>query len=286
MTIAYRPLKSNEPNIAEILKQTECGWVTHEIEKNAQSYAISHVVPEHLNEVRSHKLDLITKTEKAVKDRLTKEINYWDHRAAELKIQEQAGRVNAKLNSGEARKRADNLQERLQKRLADLELEKQISALPPVILGSVLVIPSGLLARIMGKPIVQKSDSPDKLAAAAKAREIIMGIEKNLGFEPVDRETEKLGYDVESKVPGNGKLRFLEVKARITDADVLTVTRNEILYSLNKPEDFILAIVEFFRDDTHRVLYLREPFHREPDFGVTSVNYDFAGLLARGKEPS
>ncbi|MEZ5434060.1 MAG: hypothetical protein R3F31_23410 [Verrucomicrobiales bacterium] len=42
-----------------------------------------------------------------VKDRLTKEINYWDHRAEELKLQEQAGKANARLNSNEARKRAD-----------------------------------------------------------------------------------------------------------------------------------------------------------------------------------
>jgi hypothetical protein len=52
------------------------------------------------------------------------------------------------------------------------------------------------------------------------------------------------------------------------------VTKNEILYSLNKPEDFILAIVEFLTDDTSRVHYVRRPFQREPDFGVTSVNYD------------
>jgi hypothetical protein len=58
----------------------------------AQSYAVARVVPEHLEEVRSRKLALIAKTEVAVKDRLTKEINYWDHRAEELKLQEQAGR--------------------------------------------------------------------------------------------------------------------------------------------------------------------------------------------------
>ena len=28
------------------------------------------------------------------------------------------------------------------------------------------------------------------------------------------------------------------------------------------------------------------PFQREPDFGVTSVNYDFSELLARAAEPS
>jgi hypothetical protein len=30
-----------------------------------------------------------------------------------------------------------------------------------------------------------------------------------------------------------------------------------------------------------RVHYVRRPFQREPDFGVTSVNYDFAELLAK-----
>ena len=72
----------------------------------------------------------------------------------------------------------------------------------------------------------------------------------------------------------------------MTGADTVTVTKNEILYSLNKPDDFILALVEFVDDQNHRVRYVRQPFKREPDFGVTSVNYDFAELLAKGTEPS
>ena len=112
-----------------------------------------------------------------------------------------------------------------------------------------------------------------------------MGIERSLGFDPIDREFEKLGYDLESRVPDTGKLRFIEVKGRVTGAPTVTVTRNEILYSLNKPEDFILAIVEFLEGDSHRVHYVRQPFQREPDFGVTSVNYDFAELLARAEAP-
>jgi hypothetical protein len=112
-----------------------------------------------------------------------------------------------------------------------------------------------------------------------------MEIERNLGFEPVDHETEKLGYDIESRVPGTGKLRFIEVKGRVSGAATVTVTKNEILYSLNKPEDFILAIVEFMPDNTHKVHYVREPFQREPDFGVTSVNYNFAELLEKAEVP-
>ncbi len=63
------------------------------------------------------------------------------------------------------------------------------------------------------------------------------------------------------------------------------MTRNEILCSLNKPDDFILAIVEFRDDDTHRVHYVRRPFKREPDFGVTSVNYTMKDLLERTEGP-
>ena len=112
-----------------------------------------------------------------------------------------------------------------------------------------------------------------------------MDIERSLGFDPTDREFEKLGYDIESRIPGTGKLRFIEVKGRVSGAPTITVTRNEILYSLNKPDEFILAIVEFTSENTHRSHYLRQPFRREPDFGVTSVNYDFAELLARAEAP-
>ena len=281
----YRPLKGNEPNIEEILARPECAWINHALEQKALGYAVERVVPEHLQEVRDRNLALIAKTEAAVKDRLTKEITYWDHRAEQLKLQEQAGKLGARLNSGEARKRADNLQARLQKRLEELKIEAQISPLPPVVLGGMLVVPIGLLSAMGGQTTVEPSIPGDTQASAARARAIVMEIERNLGFEPTDREFEKLGYDIESRVPGTGKLRFIEVKGRVSGASTITVTRNEILYSLNKPDDFVLAIVEFIDGDSHRVHYVRQPFQREPDFGVTSVNYDFTELLARAEVP-
>lgn len=282
----YRPLKPDDPSIETILSRPETAWMTRELEHNAQGYAVANVVPEHVQEVRSRQLDLITKTEAAVKERLTKEITYWDHRAEQLKLQEQAGRANARLNSGEARKRADGLQARLEKRLEELKQERQLSPLPPVIIGGLMIVPIGLLQAMKGQPRATTAESPDTQASATRARTIVMEIERSLGFDPVDREQDKLGYDIESRVPGTGKLRFLEVKGRVTGADTITVTKNEILYSLNKPDDFILAIVEFIGDNSHRVHYVRQPFQREPDFGVTSVNYNFSELLSKGHFPS
>ena len=282
----YRPLGEDDPGLASILDRTECSWIDRDLEQNAAGYAVANVVPEHLAEVRTARLELIARTEAAVKDRLTKEINYWDHRAEELKLQEQAGKTGARLNSGEARKRADMLQARLRKRLEELKLEAQISPLPPIVLGGLLVVPKGLIDEMDGWKSADSKSAVDTQESAARARSIIMETEQNLGFDPTDREFEKLGYDIESRVPDTGRLRFIEVKGRVSGASTVTVTRNEILYSLNKPEDFILGIVEFLDDGGHRVHYVREPFKREPDFRVTSVNYDFAELLARAELPS
>jgi hypothetical protein len=284
----YRPLLEGEPSVANVLARPECAWITRVLEQKAQSHAIAEVVPGHIAEVRDRRLKWIEKTRAAVKDRLTKEITYWDHRAERLKLQEQAGTAGARLNSQEARRRADDLQARLQKRLAELDREAQVSALPPVVLGGLAVVPLGLIAAMTGRPL-PAGHPVDTQASAARARAVVMAAERALGCEPVDREFEKLGYDIESHDPGTGRLRFLEVKGRVTGADIVTVTKNEILTSFNKPDDFILAMVEFLDGETHRVYYLRRPFERSgvtTDFNGASVNFPFADLLARAEEPA
>ena len=123
----YRPLRSGEPGIDDFLARPESSRITRDLEQKALAHAITEVVPEHLKEVRDRRSAWIYKARVAVKDRLTKEIGYWDHRAEDLKVQEQAGKPNARLNSQEARRRAD-----LQKRMEQLDLEGKVSALPPV----------------------------------------------------------------------------------------------------------------------------------------------------------
>jgi hypothetical protein len=62
----------------------------------------------------------------------------------------------------------------------------------------------------------------------------------------------------------------------------VTVTKNEILASFNKPEDFLLALVSVSPSEEVRVRYVRRPFQREPDFGACSVNYNWGELWDRG----
>ena len=44
---------------------------------------------------------------------------------------------------------------------------------------------------------------------------------------PLTGEFEKRGYDIESRVAGTGKLRFIEVKGRISGEAKILATRNE-----------------------------------------------------------
>jgi hypothetical protein len=139
------------------------------------------------------------------------------------------------------------------------------------------------------------------------AMEAVIAAEKALGYEPRDVSTEKCGYDIESRMTGTGRLRFIEVKGRVEGADIVTVTKNEILAAFNKPQDFLLALVSVPRSEEFRegdafkvrepratygdfarrcqVRYVREPFQREPDFGASSVNYNWQELWKRGSPP-
>jgi hypothetical protein len=112
----------------------------------------------------------------------------------------------------------------------------------------------------------------------------VMEAERQLRYVPRDVSSDNLGYDIESSIPGTGMLRFIEVKGRIKEAATVTITKNEILTALNKPDDFILAIALVDGEQVD-LRYLRQPFQREPDFGVTSVNYALSELIQRGTPP-
>jgi hypothetical protein len=265
---------------------TAAPWLKGDLEEQARSYAITELVPRHLGEVRQRREEQIDKTSAAVNDRLTTEISYWDNRAAILKAQEAAGRTNARLNSQIARQRAEELLARLERRLSELEQERKLSPLPPVVVGGVLVIPQGLLNRLTGQSDIPNIEKFAHETARIEriAMEAVMQAERQLGYIPRDVSADKCGYDIESRIPGTGKLRFIEVKGRVKDSTTVTVTKNEILTALNKPDDFILAIVEVDGDAT-TTHYIARPFQREPDFGATSVNYDLEKLRNKGVVP-
>ncbi|MGC9371617.1 MAG: helicase-related protein, partial [Paracoccaceae bacterium] len=278
----YRPATAEE--LAGLGPCLEADWLSGEaLEERAVAYAIEHLVPRHLAEVRQRRETRIDKTLAAVHERLTKEINYWDQQAADLRRrlrQSQRPRPGLRINAERAQQRADALAERLEQRTAELERERKVSAAPPVVVGGALIVPVGLL---LGD--ATPADLRTRQVTEAIAMQAVMEAELALGNHPRDVSSENLGYDIESLVPADGRLRFIEVKGRRAGAETVTVTKNEILTAINSADQFILALVEVEDGDAKDPRYVRQPFHREPDFDATSVNYDLRELLARSTPP-
>ena len=264
-------------------------WLTKGVEQRAEEYAISEIIPPHFNEVKAHRTEMLNKIAKAVKDRLTQEIRYWDFRAIELREKEAAGKGNQRLTSANAAKRAEELEARMKKRLAEIDSERMISATPPIIVGGSLVIPKGLLHILMHRPAPDASGQGDRQAVEYAGMKAVMDIERKLGFIPVDVSGKKCGYDVESEIPkekqtGSGCLRFIEVKSRIKGAETVTVSKNELLTAFNRPDEYILAIVEVDGQHT-KTVYLRCPFEGtdKPSFMEVSRTFKISDLIRNGE---
>ena len=282
----YRSVEPDEQQAVLNFAKTQ-PWLSQDLEELAVHYAVEHIVPKHYGEVKAHKVKMADKIAKAVKDRLTCEIQYWDLRAADLKEKEAAGKPNAKLNSANAQRRADELQARMQRRLSELEMEKKVSPCSPVIVGGALIVPLGLLNKLMGRPNTGSLFGADREAIEKAAMNAVMQREIARGFTPKDVSKQNVGYDIESVIPqdwrhGGPCLRFIEVKGRRNGSTTVTVTRNEILTALNKPDEYILAIVEVDGAQT-KTVYIRKPFSKAPDQGACSVNYEIADLLQIGE---
>lgn len=271
-----QPTDAQKRLIEERVDLTELGDETAALVKG---YAIANLAPDHLTRVQTEREELIDKTLAAVRERLTKEINYLDSRAQRFKQQERDGKRNAKLNWQQMQRRADELQERLDKRTRELEAQRQIAAAPPLIVGRALVVPIGLLLDSVSVELRHRR------VTEAIAMRAVMDREIALGHDPRDVSAQNLGYDIESTSGDTlRRLRFLEVKGRRAGAKTVTVTHNEMLKGLNSGEQYALVVVEVEDGQASAPAYIWEPPFREPDSTQVSSNYDLPKWLARSSD--
>lgn len=283
----YRPSTSEEQTALRSV--VTAPWLSEGVEGRALSYAIAHLVPDHLNAVRARRVAELDKIEREVRSRLSREINYWDARAARLREEERAGKEQ-RVNAQNAEATAARLVERLHRRQSELDRERQISAMPPVLKGAALVIPAGLLRsrQVKAPALVADGFSEDPLARTEIERlamEAVIAAERSLGHEPRDVSAEKKGWDIESRDRKGGPLRFIEVKGRQPEGRDVIITKNEILASLNAGDAFILAIVRVEDGFAREPVYVRRFVNREPGFAETAVVFDIADLLSLGSRP-
>ncbi len=268
-------------------------WLAADVDRLGLDHAIEVAVPAHLAEVRHRTQARVAKVRAAVRERLTKEIAHWDRRATELAAQAEAGR-QPRMNPDRARARADDLAGRLEARLAELERDQQLSALPPVVVGGALVAPASMLARLAGEQAPESPFTLDTTVVERRAVDAVMRAEEVLGRSPTEMAHNHPGYDITSEGPDHegqdGDLRFIEVKGRVAGADTFVVTRNEILCALNVPDTWVLALVEISDDGPgcDRVRYLRRPFGDgvHLPFATTAAFLSWPDYWGRGEQPS
>ncbi|MFW5777082.1 MAG: helicase-related protein [Spirochaetota bacterium] len=260
-------------------------WSATDLEATAVSHAASNLAPEHLREVGTRRSHQVEKTRTQVRERLSREIAWWDHRAEELRIQEKSGKTNNRINADNARRKRDELHLRLAERLRDLDNQATLSSQVPVILSVAMVVPQVALVR---EDESGEEPTPfESVDAAARKRieriamEAVMAEETRRGNTPVDVSAENRGYDIESRTP-DGRLLFLEVKGRMSRADTVTVTQSEMRYGFNHPRQFALVVVLVNPDDTiDGPHYVFDPFDREPGWAECDASLWVSRLIER-----
>ena len=262
-------------------------WLSQPLEPLALQLASEKLVPDHYAEVKLRRELQADKTLEAVHERLVKEINYWQDRFLKLSDDVKAGK-QPKLQPENARRRVDELTARLQQRTAELIALKQVVSSTPVVIGSALVIPQGFLSKRKGE-VIFTPDAASRAHIEKVAMSAVTSAELTLGHSVFDVSADKCGWDITARPPLNtdGSLpqdRHIEVKGRSKGQTTITVSRNEILYALNQAEKFLLAIVLVDGDSFEGPFYIRQPFNKEPDTGVASINYDLAELLSKATE--
>lgn len=285
----YLDYRAARPDELALIKPvlTEEWLAAPDLERQALDFGIERIVPQHLTEVSARTEQRVDRTITAVRARLRREIDYWDQRAAVLREQAASGR-QPKMNPDRAQARADELAGRLRRRMAELEEERQLHALPPVLVGAALVIPTGLLAELGHADADAVSRyAKETRAVEERAMRAVLAIEAGLGRRAEPMPHTNPGYDIRS-IDDGGHLLLIEVKGRISGADTVSVTRNEILTALNTAERYILALVEVGPDGSERVRYLRDPFSgksRELHAAERATVFDWHKLWEAAGDP-
>ena len=278
-----RPARQDEVEAVDDLLKEE--WLCSDLEKRVTQFATVKLAQRHVEEVRNRRLPEIDKVEREVNSRLCSEIHHWDSRAFELKEQEKAGKGND-LNWRNAERRAEELAERLQRRLELIEQERFISSQPPRIRGGMVVVPRGLLLARRPAGCAFSEDPAARRDIERKAMDAVMAAERELGNLPEDVSARKVGYDVASYDPDADRMRFIEVKGRVDGADTVMITRQELITSLHEPEKFILALVLVKNGVAGKPHYIYGGLDtREPPFGHSAVQFHVKSLLERAEVP-
>lgn len=281
-----QPIDDYDLNLVQDI--LNASWISENLEERALAHASANLVPDHYQEVKNRREQQADKILAAVNARLVKEINHWSNLYIKLSNDVAAGK-KPRIPPIKAKRTVEELTARLEQRKQELGVMKNVVSTTPVVVGGALVIPQGILAQRKGEPGFTV-DAAARARVEQIAMNAVMDAERQLGHEVMDVAAEKCGWDITARPPINPDQslpldRHIEVKGRAKGQSTITISRNEILYGLNQSDKFVLAIVIVDGDSYEGPFYVTKPFTTEPDFAVSSSNYDLADLLSRSVVP-
>src|SRR5699024_8817458 len=126
-------------------------------------------------------------------------------------------------------------------RLEQLDEATNLVAVPAVIRGTALVIPSDIL--VSDEAPAPKTFARQTEEVERRAVEAVLAAEYGLGREPIEMPRNNPSYDIQS-TDRQGNVYYIEVKGRIEGSDTFTITTNEITFAQTQGERHRLALVE------------------------------------------
>ncbi|MGC8979238.1 helicase-related protein [Caldisericum sp.] len=210
----FVPQDANEPAKLDISKE------------KAQEYAINAVEAYKQEIFEERKRQAEIKRKYGIKS-LEYLICELDGELAELYERTAKGeKVDIVIQNKEERK--EKYQKSLETLKKEIEQEKSLTISMPKFLGAILVKPTTSREMISDEEVERRG------------MEIAMEYEKTHGREPEDVSKENIGFDIRSK--GNGETRYIEVKARKDEGEVV-LTPNEWFKAKRFKEQYWLYVV-------------------------------------------
>ena len=276
-----RPEPEESEAVAKIVGDS---WVRQNHEKAVRASAYRDGLQPRINEIKTYIEFDAARTRTQVTDRLLAEINHWDREHNRLEALERSGTIG-RLRADTAFDRARKLDERLRRRVEQLNEATHLVAVPAIIRGTALVIPSDLLTS-------KDTTEPQTFARQTeeverRAVEATLAAERSLGRTPVEMPRNNPGYDIQS-TDSHGNVHYIEVKGRIEGSDTFTITTNEITFAQTQGSRHRLALVQVSANgpEHDQLRYVNDAFaHLDPSATTRSYNEVWNDYWQRGRTP-
>jgi len=261
-------------------------WLSGQLADAAMGWAAGTAQPQHLAEVRTRLVAEIDRTADAVRSRLHGQINHLHGEVARLREEDAAGgrRRKRRHSPDTLAARAEDLELRLERRLAKLQRQRALTARRPELAAVMVVIPAGML----GGAVAQYAR--DTTLSERRAVDLALASERSLGRSPEEMAHNNKGFDIRSTTPGTADPTvFLEVKGRVEGADCVFVSYNEVLHALNTGQQHRLVLVSVSPDgpEHDEIRYLTDYFSdvHLGDADVAGVQLQWKKAWAKGSPP-